>query len=85
MKRENLHKAESIIRLLDHLEEVKDYIEVAHEHKNTFMGYTGVSVKLTEKLEYMFPDNVQFSMFYNILKTSVEDQIEKLNKQLEDC
>ena len=85
MKRENLHKAESIIRMLDHLEEVKDYIEVAHEHKNTFMGYTGVSVKLTEKLEYMFPDNVQFSMFYNILKTSVEDQIEKLNKQLEDC
>ncbi len=85
MKRENLHKAESIVRMLEHLEKVQNYIEVAHEHKDTFMGYTGVSVKLTEDLEYMFPDNVQFSMFYNILKTSVEDQIEKMNKRLEDC
>ena len=83
MKRENLHKAESIIRMLDHLEEVKDYIQVANENK--FMGYTGVSVKLRDKLEYMFPDNIQFSMFYNIMKTSVETEIENLNKQLEEC
>jgi hypothetical protein len=33
----------------------------------------------------MFPDNIQFSMFYNIMKTSVETEIENLNKQLEEC
>ncbi len=83
MKRENLQKAESIIRMIEHLEEVQNYIQVANENK--FMGYTGVTVKLRDKLEYMFPDNIQFSMFYNILKTSVETEIENLNKQLEEC
>jgi hypothetical protein len=83
MKRENLQKAESIVRMLEHLEEVKDYIQVANENK--YMGYTGVSVKFTDKLQYMFPDNVQFSMFYNILKTSVETEIENWNKLLEEC
>ena len=83
MKRENLQKAESIIRMIEHLEEVQNYIQVANENK--FMGYTGVTVKLRDKLEYMFPDNIQFSMFYNIMKTSVETEIENLNKQLEEC
>lgn len=82
MKRENLYKAERIIKTLEHLEKVYKYIDTAN--KNTFYGYTGISVKIDDKLEYMFPDNVQFSMFYNILKSSVEDEIDKLNKQLEE-
>ena len=82
MKRENLFKAERIIKMLEHLEKVHQYIETANQNK--FMGYTGISVKLDDKLEYMFPDNIQFSMFYNILKSSVEDEMDKLNKQLEE-
>lgn len=82
MKRENLFKAQRLINMLEHLENVNNYIETAK--RNSFLGYTGVTVKLDEKLEYMFPDNVQFSMFYNILKTSVDSEIENLNKQLEE-
>jgi len=82
MKRENLHAAERIIKMLEHLEKVHQYIETAN--RNKFMGYTGISIKLDDNLEYMFPENIQFSMFYNILKSSVEDEIDKLNKQLEE-
>jgi hypothetical protein len=84
MKRENLFKAERIIRMLEHLEKVHQYIETANANKSTFLGYTGISVKLDDNLEYMFPDNIHFSMFYNILKSSVEDEMDKLNKQLEE-
>jgi hypothetical protein len=81
MKRENLHAAERIIKTLEHLEHVDRVVEVAN--KNKFLGYSGIAVRLTEDLEYMFPDNIEFSMFYNILKSSIEGEIEKLNKQLE--
>jgi hypothetical protein len=82
MKRENLHAAERIIHMLEHLEKVDRVVEVAY--KNKFLGYSGIAVKLTDDLEYMFPDNIEFSMFYNILKSSIEGEIEKLNKHLEE-
>jgi len=81
MKRENLHKAERIIYMLEHMEKVQKHLEIAKNNK--FLGYTGVMVKLSEDLDYMFPDNVEFSMFYNILKSSVDSEIENLNKELE--
>ena len=82
MKRKNLYKAQTIINQLEHLEKVSKAIEEANRSK--FLDYTGLTVKLSSTLEYMFPENVEFSMFYNILKSSVENQIDSLNKQLEE-
>jgi hypothetical protein len=82
MKRENLYRAQTIVNRLEYLEKVRDKIHFAHQKK--FYGYTGVSIKIDDDLEYTFPDNVEFSMFYNILKSSVEDEIENYNKQLEE-
>lgn len=80
MKRENLHKAQVIINMLEHLENVHAHVLAAKE--NNWLGYSGVTIKIADKLEYMFPDNVEFSMFYHILKSSLENEIDKYNQQL---
>ena len=82
MKRENLEKARKIISMLEHLEQVRDAVHFAKQNK--FLGYTGVTIKIGEDLEYMFPDSVEFSMFHSIISSSLETEIEKYNKHLEE-
>jgi len=81
MKREDLDRAIFLINEIEHLEKVLDHIEKC-KYDNCFGA--PYLVQFTDKLTYRFPDNVAYSMFNNILQSSVEIELEKLNKKLEE-
>ena len=82
MKRENINKVNYIINEIERLELIQDFLK--NNGRDTNYGNSPYSVRFTDKLTYTFPNDLAFSMFDNILKTSIESDLEKLNKQLED-
>ena len=81
MKKEDLNKAILLSNEIEELEEI-----LAHLKNQKSQGGFGSPfiVQFTNKLTYRFPDNISFSMFDNILKSSIELELEDLKLKLEE-
>ena len=81
MERDNLDRAIQIVRNIEHLERILKYIEDNKEYAN----YGSIfQVKFNNDMTYGFPNNVEYSMFNNVLMSSIENDLEKYNKQLKE-
>lgn len=80
MKRDDVGRANYYVGEIEHLEDLLEYMR-KHEHDNWGGAY--FTVQFNEKLSYRFPDTVSYSMFHNVLKSSIENDLETLNKKLE--
>ncbi len=81
MERENLDQAINLVRNIEHLENVLEYIK---NNKGWEEFGSIYEIRFTEQLYYKFPPNVQHSMMNNIIKTSIESDLERLNAKLKE-
>ena len=81
MERSNLDRAIQIVRNIEHLERILKYVEDNREYSK----YGSIfEVKFNNDMSYGFPNNVEYSMFNNVLMSSIESDLEKYNNQLKE-
>lgn len=81
MERHNLDRAIHLVREIEHLENVLVYIEKHKEYKEWGSPY---SVRFTNELSYNFPVGIAYSMFDNVLVSSIENDLENLKNKLKE-
>jgi hypothetical protein len=80
MERENLDYAIRLVSEIEHLEKISEYIE-----KNTWDGFGSCyTIRFSNELSYAFPPTLSQSMFNNVLKTSIESDLERLKNKLKE-
>jgi hypothetical protein len=80
MKREDIELARSLVSEIDYLEKVLEYMDKNKHFESHGSMFT---VQFTNQLSYNFRPNVQHSMFNNILRSSIEDDLDKAKYKLE--
>jgi hypothetical protein len=81
MKRENHNRVNYIINEIERLEAILEFMKKSDRDREYGSAY---SIKFNDKLTYSLPNNISFSMFDNILQSSIESDLEQYLKQLEE-
>ena len=81
MKRENHNRANYIINEIERLEAILDFMKKSDRDRQYGSPYT---IKFNDRLSYSLRGDISFSMFDNVLKSSIESDLEQYLKQLEE-
>ena len=85
MKKEDINRAIYLVEEIEKSELLLKYIdEMESDYQIIPMHTCPFIVKFNNGLEYKFGDNVNYRMFYNILKSSIEVDLEKHTKDLSE-
>jgi hypothetical protein len=81
MKRENQSRVNYIISEIERLEAILDFMKKTERDRMYGSPY---SIKFNDKLTYSLRSDISFSMFDNVLQSSIEADLEQYLKQLEE-
>lgn len=84
MKKEDITRANYLVNKIDEMENLLRYIKQAEESLKILPLHScPFIIKFDNSLEYRFSDNVNYRMFHNILKSSIEFDLEKCLDELD--
>jgi hypothetical protein len=84
MKKEDISRANYLVEKIDETEKLLRYINQDEESLKILPLHScPFIVKFDNDLEYRFSDNVNYRMFHNILKSSIELDLEKYLDELD--
>lgn len=80
INRQRLDYAEHLLKKLNSQEEMLKKLEAPD------FGWFAApfTVKFSDETEFVFPNNYNYSIFHNILKSAIEVDIEKTKKELDE-
>jgi hypothetical protein len=81
MNRNDIDTAINYIKQIEYLEKIQKYFKDNERYEMYGSSYT---IHFGENLTYSFPANLEYSMFHNVLKSSVDNDLQRLNKLLQE-
>lgn len=79
MKKEDIKRANYLVKMIDKSENLLNHI-----NNTEVVDGSKFTLKFDNGMDYRFNDTTNYRMFYNILKSSVELDLERYNKELDE-